>query len=225
MYVCMYVCMYECMYVCTYVCVYVWRVTPLSTSTPNPSYPTTHVRVTPLSTSISHCKNRYLAGFGPVPAVLCGFRNYVGSGDGVPQHASGVSEKRRVFYTAAGNDFQKLSFDVEVQITKHDQIGFLGWVVPCLIGWLYGLWKLMCQCSWNYVSETLANRIFQNFVCTRQHEAISSHKLSILWDSLSPVWFCQQKQNQDLVSFWGGVMLEEYIVKRTKMERKKKKRK
>ena len=38
----------------------------------------------PLSTSISNCKYRYLGGFGAVPAVLRGFGNYVGSGDGVP---------------------------------------------------------------------------------------------------------------------------------------------
>ena len=48
----------------------------------------------------------------------------MGSGDGVPQHASGVSEKRPVFYTAAGYDFWKLSFDIEVQITKHYKICF-----------------------------------------------------------------------------------------------------
>ena len=71
-----------------------------------PHYPPlTQNGVTQLSTCNLHCKYRYLAGFGAVPAVLCGFGNYVGSGDGVPQHASGVSEKRPVFDTAAGYDF------------------------------------------------------------------------------------------------------------------------
>ena len=59
------------------------RATPLATFTPKVSYPTSHV-ITPLSTSISHCKNKYLGGFVPVPAVLCGVAKYVGSGDGVP---------------------------------------------------------------------------------------------------------------------------------------------
>ena len=87
-----------------YICIS-WRVTPLSTSTPNPSYPTTHVRITPPSTCIWSCKYRYLGGFGAVPAVLCGFGNYVGSGGGVPQHARWVSDKRPVFYTTVGHDF------------------------------------------------------------------------------------------------------------------------
>ena len=65
-----------------------------------PHYPPwPHFRFTPLPTRELpthinlHCKNRYLAGFGPVPAVHCGFWNYVGSGDGIPQHARGGSEK------------------------------------------------------------------------------------------------------------------------------------
>ena len=91
-----------------YICIYIypsWRVTPLSTYTPKPCYPTIHVRVTPVSTCIRICKYSYLGGFGAVPAVLCGLGNYVGSGDGVPQHASEVSEKQPVLDTAAGYDF------------------------------------------------------------------------------------------------------------------------
>ena len=100
--------------VCKYVSIYIYmsgRVTPLPTFYPFRSYPTIPLRVivTPLSTSFSHCNNRYLGGFGPVPVVLCGVgpvpvvlcgvAKYVGFGDGVPQHASGGLTKKRPFLT------------------------------------------------------------------------------------------------------------------------------
>ena len=39
----------------------------------------------------------HYGGFWPVPGVLCGVAKYVGSGDGVPQHGSGGSEKTARF--------------------------------------------------------------------------------------------------------------------------------
>ena len=75
------------------VCIYIYIYIPLLES-----YPTSHLRVTPLATSISHCKNKYLGGLVGAKSVVCGVTKYVGCGDGVPQHASGGSEETARFW-------------------------------------------------------------------------------------------------------------------------------
>ena len=111
---------------------------PLATFTPKVSYPTSHMRVTSLTTSISHRKKGIWEVLG-VFQVWSGVAKYVGCGDSVPQHASRGSEKRPVFDTTAGKSLQMLSLDVEVQMTKHYKICFFWTWCFFLMCCFYGL--------------------------------------------------------------------------------------